>query len=139
MIENVQKRATKLVDGLSDLDYPDRLRKLDLPTLLYRRSRGGMLELWKHFHSYDKVSLSNRFQPNKRTSRMHDFQLVWHKPKDSLRRIQTNSFYFRAIKTWNNFPREVVNAKDINTFKCLLDKMWANNPIKYNHLRQSDS
>ena len=139
MIENVQKRATKLVDGLSDLDYPDRLKKLDLPTLLYRRARGDMLELWKHFHSYDKVSLSDRFQSNKRTSRMHDFQLVWHKPKDGIRGIQTNSFYFRAVKTWNNLPKDVVNAKDINTFKCLLDKTWSNNPIKYNHLRQSDS
>ena len=76
MIENVQNRATKLIDDLSDLDYPDRLRKLDLPTLPYRRARGDMLELWKHFNSYYKVSLSNRFQPNKRTSRMYDFQLV---------------------------------------------------------------
>ena len=31
MIENVQIRATKLVDGLSDLDYPERLKKLELP------------------------------------------------------------------------------------------------------------
>ena len=32
MIENVQIRATKLVDGLKDLDYSDRLKILDLPT-----------------------------------------------------------------------------------------------------------
>ena len=37
IIENVQIRATKLVDGLGNLDYTDRLRKLDLPTLAYRR------------------------------------------------------------------------------------------------------
>ena len=28
MIENVQKRATKLVDGLHDLDYPERLKRV---------------------------------------------------------------------------------------------------------------
>ena len=44
-IEKVQMGATKLVDGLSDLDYEGRLRKLDLPTLVYRRSRGDMIEL----------------------------------------------------------------------------------------------
>ena len=33
MIENVQIRATKLVDGLNDLEYSDRLKILDLPTL----------------------------------------------------------------------------------------------------------
>ena len=32
MIEKVQMHATKLIDGLSDLDYEGRLRKLDLPT-----------------------------------------------------------------------------------------------------------
>ena len=34
--ENVQIRATKLVDGMSELTYEDRLKKLDLPTLVYR-------------------------------------------------------------------------------------------------------
>ena len=37
-IENVQKRATKLVDGLSELPYDERLRYIDLPTLKYRRT-----------------------------------------------------------------------------------------------------
>ena len=44
-IEKVQMRATKLVDGLANLNYEERLRKLDLPTLAYRRMRGDMIEL----------------------------------------------------------------------------------------------
>ena len=40
MLENVQIRATKLVDGIGDLDYIERLKKLDLPSLKYRRRRG---------------------------------------------------------------------------------------------------
>ena len=63
MIENVQIRATKLADGLSHLDYPERLRKLELPTLVYRRARGDMIQLYKHFHIYDKATLSLSFQP----------------------------------------------------------------------------
>ncbi len=39
MVENVQIRATKLVDGLKNLDYAERLDKLGLPTLLHRRER----------------------------------------------------------------------------------------------------
>ena len=39
LIENVQILATKYVDGFKDLDYPDRLRILELPTLMYRRAR----------------------------------------------------------------------------------------------------
>ena len=47
LLENVQKRATKLVPGLSELSYPDRLRKLNLPTLAYRRVRGDMIQVYK--------------------------------------------------------------------------------------------
>ena len=36
-LENVQIRATKLIDGLGHLDYPERLKVIDLPTLRYRR------------------------------------------------------------------------------------------------------
>ena len=36
-IENVQKRATKLLPGYDNLSYEERLKKLRLPTLTYRR------------------------------------------------------------------------------------------------------
>ena len=54
MIENVQIRANKLVDGLRNLNYPTRLCKLDLPTPLHRRTRGAMIEMYKHFTLYSK-------------------------------------------------------------------------------------
>ena len=44
IIENVQIRATKLVDGLGKLEYKERLAILNLPTLVYRRLRGDMIE-----------------------------------------------------------------------------------------------
>ena len=69
MIENVQMRATKLVDGFGKLDYAERLEKLDLPTLVYRRARGDMIEIYKHFHTYDGEILPSSFQPRNRPSR----------------------------------------------------------------------
>ena len=54
MLENVQKRATKLVDDFKDLEYTERLRTVNLPTLIYRRARCDMIEMYKHFHAYDK-------------------------------------------------------------------------------------
>ena len=138
LLENVQIRATKLVDGMKQLSYSERLRKLNLPTLLYRRYRGDMIELWKHFHSYDNITLPLKFQRNSRISRKHGFQLIWNKPKDGIRGIQTNSFYFRTVKTWNNLPRVVVDANNLNIFKTQLDKAWTNNPIKFNHVQPSE-
>jgi hypothetical protein len=37
LIENVQRRATKQVPSLKQLSYTDRLKKLKMPTLKYRR------------------------------------------------------------------------------------------------------
>ena len=58
IIENVQIRATKLVDGLSELDYPERLRKLDLPTLVFRRARGDMI------HGLEKAQRRRKRTPD---------------------------------------------------------------------------
>ena len=101
MIVNVQIRATKLVDGLGGLDYTKRLKKLDLPTLPYRRARGDKIELFKHFHAYDKATLPLSFQPRNRISRKHNFQLVRKLPKDGTRGLQANSFYYRTTQIWN--------------------------------------
>ena len=46
-IENVQRMATKLVPTLKSLDYSERLRKLKMPTLKYRRLRRDMIETYK--------------------------------------------------------------------------------------------
>ena len=47
MIENVQRRCTRQLPYLKDLSYPERLKKLKLPTLAYRRIRGDMIETYK--------------------------------------------------------------------------------------------
>ena len=83
MLENVQIRATKLVDGFENLDYPERLRKLNLPTLAFRRMRGDMIEVYKHFNKYDQSTISPSFLPKQRASRKHEFQLHERRARDA--------------------------------------------------------
>ena len=52
-VENVQRRATKLLPSLKSLSYSERLKKLKLPTLVYRRARGDMIETYKLLMSYN--------------------------------------------------------------------------------------
>ena len=40
-LENVQRRATKLIPSLQNLTYSERLQNLNLPSLSYRRYRYG--------------------------------------------------------------------------------------------------
>ena len=46
-LEKVQRRATKLVKGFKKLGYEDRLRKLNLTSLVDRRLRGDISEAYK--------------------------------------------------------------------------------------------
>ena len=82
------------------------LRRLDIPTLIYRRARGDMIEIFKHFHSYDKNTLPNSFQPRDRISRKHTFHLQEGRPKDGVRGIQSNFLYFRSARIWNELPKK---------------------------------
>ena len=44
-VEKVQRQFTKKISGVNHLDYEDRLQALNIPSLLYRRSRGDMIGL----------------------------------------------------------------------------------------------
>ena len=131
MLESVQIRATKLVDGMKSMSYTERLQALNLPTLLHRRQRGDMIQVWKHFNTYDQQTLPSNFRPNPRVNRRHPYQLTWNRPKDGTNGLQQNSFYFRVANSWNLLPKNVVEADNINTFKARLDATWMNHPTKF--------
>ncbi len=42
-LENIQRRTTRQLPAMSDFSYPDRLKRLKLPTLAYHRVRGDMI------------------------------------------------------------------------------------------------
>ena len=133
MIEAVQIRATKLVDGLKNLDYKERLERCQLTTLRFRRLRGDMIEVYKHFHFYDQNCIPPTFKRNTRPSRKHNFQLCLPKVLDGERGVHRNSFYSRIVTIWNELPKAVVDADSLNAFKNRLDEHWMNHPLKYNH------
>ena len=59
-LENVQRRATKLIPGYKELDYKERLKRLNLPTLSYCRLREDMIEIYKILTGkYDSSVTSN--------------------------------------------------------------------------------
>ena len=46
-IEKVHKRATEILYGFSQLEYEEKLRRLNLTSLEDRRIRGDIIELYK--------------------------------------------------------------------------------------------
>ena len=63
MLEKIQRRATKLIPGLRDLTYEERLKECGLTTLETRRLRGDQIEVFKILNGYENID-SNLFFPN---------------------------------------------------------------------------
>ena len=48
-----------MLPGLKNMSYPDRLRALQLPTLIYCRLRGDCIQMYDYLHGRDDVNWSN--------------------------------------------------------------------------------
>ena len=132
-LENVQRRATKLIPSLKDLSYPERLRALNLPTLAYRRRRGDMIELYKILTpTYDPAVTTGFIQlSGDHITRGHSLKIKKIRPRLKLRQC---SFPLRCTDHWNNLPTSVVEAISVASFERRLDKHWNNLPLKLHYL-----
>ena len=61
LIENVEKRATRVIPEIDKLDYQERLYNLHLPTLAYRQFRGSIIETYKILHNLYGANCTNLF------------------------------------------------------------------------------
>ena len=130
-LESVQRRATKLIPGLRNLSYTERLRALSLPSLQYRILRGDCIQVYKYLNGYFDVDWSNLFCLNNmqhHNTRGHGLKLT--KLSHSTR-IRGKSFTVRVINSWNALPQDVVCASSLNAFKNALDDHWEVLPIKF--------
>ena len=48
--EKVKRRTTKLISTIQDMPYQRILQFMDLPSLVHRRYRGDMIEVYKFIH-----------------------------------------------------------------------------------------
>ena len=58
-VRHMQRGATRLllVSKIRKKEYPERLEKLKLPSLAYRRRRGDMIEVYKYTHNIYNVAV----------------------------------------------------------------------------------
>ena len=118
-IENVQRRATRLIRVISDFSYEDRLLYLDLPSLKYRRIRGDLIQLYRLVHNIDNLEPTNFFTYSNVTfTRGDKFKIYMSRCTTSVRH---NSFIQRTLKTWNGLNFNSKNAKSLDIFKKLID------------------
>ena len=133
-IEKVQRRATKLLPDIAHLSYSSRLQELNLPTLVYRRLRGDMIETFKILHQIYDPRVSN-FLPlhHYNNTRGHNYKLFVQPANSNIRK---HYFSIRITEVWNHLPNIVVNAPSVQTFESRLDKCWSEISIKYDYRSQ---
>ena len=121
-LENVQRRATKLLPALKNVTYKNRLLDLGIPTLEYRRVRADMVQMYKKFHGNDIVDKDKLFVMNTNLNTRGNCMKIFKKRvKTEFRR---GMFSQRMVNTWNSLPNNVINSPSINCFKNRLNKFW---------------
>ena len=75
LLEKVQRRATKLVWGLKDLSYEERLERLKLFSLEERRLRGDLIQTFKLLTGKENVDYEILFNRSTNHLRGHSFKL----------------------------------------------------------------
>ena len=118
LFDRIYHRATKLVVGLRNAPYSERLRKLNLMDFTKRRIRSDLLLTYRILRT-ENHPLSHIFQKGaERATRSHAQALsIPHSRRDCRRHF----YSIRACILWNNLPEEIVNTTVEASFKSKLD------------------
>lgn len=119
-LEAVQRRMTKMIQGLRNLPYKERLSRLNLHSLERRRVRGDMIEVYKWVKGINKGNIDKVIDIRSQDrTRGNGYKLKKHRFRTDVGRYW---FTNRVVNDWNGLSRDVVSAETIGTFKKRLDE-----------------
>ena len=125
-MEKLQRRAKKMIPLIRNHSYHQQIQDLDLISLVRRRLRGQLIEVFKYLNRFTTANARGLFDCdlNVRTRNNGAKLIVKH-----LNTSVAQHFYpIKITTTWNALPNEVVTSRTVNSFKNSLDKRWAENP-----------
>ncbi len=133
-LENVQKRAIRMLSDVNGETYEEKLAEAGLTSLADRRRRGDMIEVFKIMKGLIKIEKSDWFElredvevrPTRSNTTVTDG--VQSRRPDVLfktrakKEIRKNFFTLRVVQHWNEIPDEIKNQKTVNAFKNAYDR-----------------
>ena len=94
------EKSHKMVQAIKHFPYPDRLKYLDLTTLVYRRRRADLIQVFRYFSGLDHFKGENIFILDKsKITRGHGLRLMKQRANTTVRQ---KSLSFRVVNNWNS-------------------------------------
>lgn len=125
LIESVQKKFTRQICIRCNIrfnSYCDRLLKLNLHSLEYRRLEFDLILMFKICHNLSELKFNDYFKFRKTgyNLRQHCFTVesLFHPKRDQYRHF----FFNRIVNIWNYLPEIIVSAATLPVFKARLRK-----------------
>ena len=118
LLEGVQRRLTKIIPGLKDLTCEQRLEKIKLPSICYRRRRGDLIEVFKYIHNIYKLSDSMLELESRTKPWGHRYKLKKQRCKTTPRQY---FFTQRIVDRLNSLPAAVAELSGLNAFNNRVD------------------
>jgi len=126
LLEQVQRRATEMIRGMTHLSCEERLRELGLFSPEKRRLRGDLRAAFQYLmgaYMKDGDRLFSRACCHR--TRGNGFKLKEGKFRLDIRK---KFFTMKVVKHWKRLLRETVDAPALETFKVRLDRIRSNLP-----------
>ena len=118
-----------MIPEIRNDSYHQRIQYLYLISLVQKRRRGQLIEVFKYLNEFTTACARGLFDRdlNDRTRN--------NGAKLTVKHLNTSvAQHFHPIKitlTWNSLPSKVVSSRTVNSFKHGLDKHWQKNHPKY--------
>ena len=127
-IEKIQRNFTKRLLNCQNLNYWERLQKLQLLSLQRRRERYIIIHTWKIANGHAPNDIAMEFQYNSRRGLKAIVPSLNSKAQTSMSTHYNNSFGVKAARLWNILPKEVNEKPDLDSFKASLGKFLSSFP-----------
>ena len=119
-IEAIQRSFTSRISGCEHMNYWERLKYLDLPSLQRRRERYIIINTWKILLKKSPNDINMIFYHSDRLGIRAKVPPLAKNCPLAVRTLCENSFSVKAARLWNLLPKTINTIEDLDVFKAAL-------------------